>query len=408
MENGLGDSVRDGEKEPEDRRLLRAVAFWLIISVIVGLCSVLLLTMISEERADNAASLLGLEEKRDVLARLAVALGGALVALQAWASYGRAMSLEQTVRSQYRANENAERGQRQERLRFGIDHLGNESESVRLGGAYELFHLAREFGRFRQTVLDILCAHIRQTTGGDAYQREFQEKPSNEVQSLLTLLFVNHSEVFEDCRVDLSGSWLRGAVLREARLEDADLARVDLGESGLYRARMAGAILFDANLQGAHIVQADLRETALLRAKLEGANLGRTQMQGANLFGACLQATNLAYVQLQGALLADTSVQGSYFCETDARGATDEEFVEFDPPRLVRLVDTQSNLASVAFSGGLTPEGVETLVSGMSSKTGAAVRDRLMDHVGVPVSRDVPEGLRLGSFALEEALEWLP
>ena len=35
---------------------------------------------------------------------------------------------------------------------------------MRLGGAYELFHLAQDTEELRQTVLDILCAHIRQTT----------------------------------------------------------------------------------------------------------------------------------------------------------------------------------------------------------------------------------------------------
>jgi len=408
VKHRLGKVVFGDNEDLEDRGLLRAVAFWIIISVLVGLCSALLLTMLSEAGADSAASLLGLEKKSDVLARLALALGGALVALQAWASYGRAKSLEQTVRSQHRANENSERGQRQERLRSGIDHLGNESESVRLGGAYELFHLAREFRRFRQTVVDILCAHIRQTTGKGAYQDSFWEKPSNEVQSLLTLLFVNDSGVFEGCRVDLSGSWLRGAELREAKLEWADLEKIDLGESVLSRAKMAGAMLFGANLQGAYVVRADLREAALLDAKLEGANLGRTLMQGATLDGARLQATNLAYVQLQGSLLADTAVQGSHFFETDMRGASPEEFVESEPGRLLRLVDTESELTSVAFSGGLTASAVEALVSGMSKRTAAEVRDRLKEHVGVPVSRDVPEGVRLGSYTFDEAMEWLP
>ena len=39
------------------------------------------------------------------------------------------------------------------------------SDSVRLGGAYELFHLAQDTEELRQTVLDILYAHIRRTTG---------------------------------------------------------------------------------------------------------------------------------------------------------------------------------------------------------------------------------------------------
>ena len=66
---------------------------------------------------------------------------------------------------------------------------------------YELFHLAEDATedakKLRQTVLDILCAHIRQTTGERKYRRTHKSKPSEEVQSLLTLLFVQEYEVLQ-------------------------------------------------------------------------------------------------------------------------------------------------------------------------------------------------------------------
>ena len=65
---------------------------------------------------------------------------------------------------QAKANLNAEMGLRQERLKNAIEHLGHSSDSVRLGGAYELFHLAEDTESLRQSVLDVLCAHIRRTT----------------------------------------------------------------------------------------------------------------------------------------------------------------------------------------------------------------------------------------------------
>ncbi len=99
-------------------------------------------------------------------------------------------------------------------MKNAIEHLGHESVSVRLGGAYELFHLAEDAKKLRQTVLDILCDHIRQTTGERKYRRTYKSKPSEEIQSLLTLLFVQEYEVFKGLRVDLQGSFLlyRGAL----------------------------------------------------------------------------------------------------------------------------------------------------------------------------------------------------
>ena len=110
-------------------------------------------------------------------------MGGILITLQALMSYRRAKAMEGTAESQAKAteeqakaNQHTEEGQRQERLRNAIEHLGHKSDSVRLGGAYELFHLAEDTEALCQTVLDILCAHIRQTTSEDKYRETHKSK----------------------------------------------------------------------------------------------------------------------------------------------------------------------------------------------------------------------------------------
>ena len=181
------------------------------------------------------SKLLGLSDKNEALKFLGISMGGILIALQALMSYRRAKAMEGTAESQAKAteeqakaNQHTEEGQRQGRLKNAIEHLGHKSDSVRLGGAYELFHLAKDTKELRQTVLDILCAHIRQTTGESEYRETHKFKPSEEVQSLLTLLFVQKHEVFKYLQVDLQGIWLRGASLQEARLEKAVLSRAHL------------------------------------------------------------------------------------------------------------------------------------------------------------------------------------
>ena len=127
------------------------------------------------------SKLLGLSSKKnETLKFLGIGMGSVLIALQALMSYKRAKAMEDTAESQARAteeqakaNQHTEEGQRQERLKNAIEHLGHKSDSVRLGGAYELFHLAKDTlkedakEKLSQTVLDILCAHIRQTTGDE-------------------------------------------------------------------------------------------------------------------------------------------------------------------------------------------------------------------------------------------------
>ena len=213
------------------------------------------------------SKLLGLREKSEVLKFIGIGMGGILLALQALMSYKRAKALEDTAQAQAdaakaqakateeqaKANQHTEQGLRQERLKNAIEHLGQDSDSMRLGGAYELFHLAQDTEELRQTVFDILCAHIRQTTSEEEYRKKHKSKPSEEVQNLLTLLFVQEHkvEVFEDLCINFQGSWLNGANLRKARLKKAVLVGVNLQKADLYSAQMRDAILAEAQMQDA-------------------------------------------------------------------------------------------------------------------------------------------------------------
>ena len=205
--------------------------------------------LLSECSEKYISKLLGLCEKNEALKFLGISMGGILIALQALMSYKRAKAMETTAEAQADAAKaqadavsKTEQGQRQDRLKNAIEHLGHEKDSVRLGGAYELFHLAKDIKELRQTVLDILCAHIRQTTGDDGYRETHKSKPSEEVQSLLTLLFVQEYEVFKGCHINLQGSWLNGANLKEARLAKAILTRAHLQNAWLREAQLQGLI----------------------------------------------------------------------------------------------------------------------------------------------------------------------
>ena len=239
-------------------------------------------------------SLLGLPEKNRALTFLGIGMGGILLALQALMSYKRAKALEDTAEAQAQAakaqaeatkeqasaNRNTEQGQRQQRLRNAIQHLGHKSASVRLGGAYELFHLIEEknMENLRQTVLDILCAHIRQTTGTAQYQQVHRLRPSEEIQSLLFLLFVSPHDVFKRCSIDLRGSWLNGTDLSTARLSGANLTG-----ARLLRAALTDAKLADTNLTFAKLTDMDPETEQHLPAR------GLTQEQ---LDQACADPAN--------------------------------------------------------------------------------------------------------------------
>ena len=321
-----------------------------LCSLLIVLFSTFTAVMFSSTAEESIGRLLGLglseeNEKNKILTFLGIGMGGILLALQAVIANRRAKALEDTAKAQAdaaqaqakateeqaKANQNAERGQRQERLKNAIEHLGHNSDSVRLGGAYELFHLAKDTENLRQTVMDILCAHIRRTTGEKKYRQDYPSKPSEEVQSLLTLLFVQDHEVFKGCHIHLQGSWLNGANLEWARLEKAILAQaymhkavldgahlqgVDLSEAHLHEASLNGAHLDKADLvsvrlDGASLVGAKLSEATLDGARLHGADLSWAQLYRATLFEAQLNGASLVYSQLHMANLDRAHLHGA-------------------------------------------------------------------------------------------------
>ena len=239
-----------------------------LIVLLILLLLVFAFVMVWEDAETYISELLGLCKKSEILKFVGIGMGGILVALQALMSYKRAKALEDTAQAQADAVSKTEQGQRQERMKNAIEHLGHDKDSVRLGGAYELVHLAEDTQALNQTALDILCAHIRQTTGAitdkKSYREEHESKPSEEVQSLLTLLFVQNRKVFKKCLGSLQGSYLKGIHLKGANLQRANLQEAQLQEAQLQEARLK-----EVNLQEAQLQKAQLQKTNLQGAQLQ-------------------------------------------------------------------------------------------------------------------------------------------
>ena len=209
-------------------------------------------------------------------------IGGLLAVGQVIASNRRATAAEKTA-------ESMEKGNVAERFKNAIEHLGNESSSVRLGGVYALHHIAQEEVNYRERVFEILCAHIRETTTVESYKQRPTvpgkdcNEPTAEIQSILNLLFVSESgkEIYKGNQADLQRAHLQGAILANANLEKALLLSVDLH----------GATLMCANLKGAAFGYADLHRTFLGDANLESADMEHAQ----NLESKQLMSVEILY-----------------------------------------------------------------------------------------------------------------
>ena len=432
-----------------------------IIRLLLGVLVVTTVAVfISKSVADCLQQLLS--EKYDVLKVIGYCVAGVVSIWLAWAANKRANAIDATAREQVNATKNTEEGQRQERLKNAIEHLGHGSESVRMGGAHELFHLAKDTEDLRQTVMDILCAHIRQTTRGNAYQAKYKTKASEEIQNLLTLLFMAEHDVFEDCSINLQGSYLNGAILNQARLQKANLMGAQLQGANLMNTRLKTAVLMEAqlqraNLMGAQLQGADLSATQLQKtnlstAQLRKANLSKAQLQGAKLLGTRLQEAVLEHVQLQGANLFNAQLQGTVLRQAQMQGANfwdakmqgaDLMAAQLQGANLMAaqlqgaiLMETQlqgvscqehhipsarfeneirnrigkpSDLTGIVFAGGLQQEDLDALCEGLSAEEDQELRKALRPLVRQPVSHELPKnsGAETGAYTQEEAEQWI-
>ena len=430
------------------------------ILIIIGLLLVVLAVAVAVEVPENIViclqELLGLSEKDEVLKFIGFCIAGVVSIWLALSADKRANAMDSTAK-------NTEEGQRQERLKNAIEHLGHKRDSVRMGGTYELFHLAKDTRNLRQTVMDILCAHIRQMTRGNEYKEKHEAEPSEEIQSLLTLLFREEHDVFKGCSINLQGSYLNGANLSKARLKKANLIETQLQDTNLCRAQLQkanllvvqmqgaflrlaqlqGAVLKQAQLQGADLAATKLQEADLVATQLQGANLTVTQLQGADLmdaqlqgadlvaaklqgadltatqlqgtdFGlAQLQGANLSKAQLQGADLMDAQLRGAKFSKAQLQGVSSQEAdhlpsVGFES-RIRNRIGKPSDLKGIIFVGGLQPEDLDTLCEDLSAEKAQALREKLRPPVGPSASNKLPpdSGAETGTYTQEEAEQWI-
>lgn len=394
--------------------IIREPFITLLVLLLIVLLTVFLVVGFSEH-PQWVYDLLGIEiteePKYESLKFLAISMGGILIALQALMSYRRAKALEDTARSQANAVLRTEDGQRQDRMKNAIEHLGHGSESVRLGGAYELFHLAEDTEELRHTVHDILCAHIRWTTGKKKYRQVHKSKPSEEIQSLLKLLFFLPHMVFEGCYINLQGSWLNGADLAEANLQKADFSQAYLRGVSFSSALLYGATFYKAEMQDAYLVRTNLSGSFLYLAQLQGANIGRAWLRGADLYEAQMQGVNLASAQLQGALLGGAELQGAYLHAAETQGVRCEQDISSSfAERIRNTIGKETDLSWVTFAGGLTYDKIESYVEHLFDDDEARrLREKLDSHIGKPSSYDLPEdsGVITGSYTAEEAEKWI-
>jgi hypothetical protein len=218
-----------------------------------------------------------------------------------------------------------ERGQITERLTRAVEQLANPNLEVRLAAIFALEQIARDSGRDREAIAEILTGYVRTKSPWPPsrpgqYRKEappsevpMLEVRSADVQAAMTVVARGPFAGDPLRPLQLANTDLRRARLIGANLRNADLQGANLESARLYGADLQSAFLWEANLQWASLGQANLLDADLRSAQLQSAHLSGAQLQEAALGRAQLQKADFSDAQLQKADLAEANVEGAWF-----------------------------------------------------------------------------------------------
>jgi BTB/POZ domain-containing protein KCTD9 len=147
-----------------------------------------------------------------------------------------------------------------------------------------------------------------------------------------------HYEAWQviDNAANVPTSYARKQALEDLCKDGVPLVGINISGSDLTRAKLKNAILGSANLSGADLRWADLRGSIL-----EGADLSEAKLIGAKLIGANLIGTNLSGAKLIGANLSGVNLLATNLNKADLSGANLSEVIEFslDPIPQIKSAD---------------------------------------------------------------------
>ncbi len=203
---------------------------------------------------------------------------------------------------------------RNNRFSSGIELLGNEKESTRIGGAYTLCFLASESpDDYLVLVCEFLCSHIRILTNDEEYQNRYSKKPSNEIRTIITLLFHKDQKgnlIFNNCIKNLRGAFLPGCnfynaklnnvKFRDSTLENALFSRALLTNVSFRGTQLKKIKFWQTDLAGVYFNHANLYDVGFWEAKLSDVNFKDAKIIKADFNKATLDRTNFKNTVLEG------------------------------------------------------------------------------------------------------------
>ena len=220
----------------------------------------------------------------------------------------RADAQAEAAKAQVDSNELTRQRQSEELFNWAASHLVNDRAEARIVAFYELHSLARGVEHLRKRVLEVLCAHLRQITTAQGYAGI--GKPTEEVQTLLDMLFKSDGYIFQGLKANLRRVNLVGANLALAHMPNTDFTNACLIGANMRSAKLHNCNFASAKMHGVYLAGAELLFAMFVNTKLYGSELYSTNFQCANFIdtdfrGSCCGHARFSHIfgtQIQGSI----------------------------------------------------------------------------------------------------------
>ena len=269
-----------------------------------------------------------------------------------------------------------------ERFTDSIGLLGSNETSARTGAIYSLYQLALDDdkNKYRSQITQILCSHIRSKTQELDYQTTHKNRPSNEIQTCINLLFKENG------------------LYQQNFAAQHNFPRADLSYAYLIYAN------FDkAQCQGVNFSKTQCQGVYFRKAQCQLASFYKAQCQGADFYNAECQGTDFCKAQCQGADFYGAQCQGASFRKTQCQGAYTDSI-----QTLSKRIGKDTELNNIVFSGEVSTKAIAAIESAKPylNDYNEILEKIITDNKGKePTNKPLPEGIIIGVLEDSEEIQ---
>ena len=247
--------------------------------------------MFNESVAFMLSAWFGTDSKKETLGFIWTGMAGFLAVIGA-------IVVNRRAREQIKTNRLIEQGHNQDRFKAATEHLGKPETQI--AAYYEFCQLAKNHENLRKIIFDILCAHLRKETNTDEYKEKPKEHPTENIQSLLDILFKPESEfknIFEKFDADLSRTNISYTNLDNACMNNVNFTRANLTEIRFGNANLQNSCFLDADLRDVMFMESNLQDACFHGAYLQNVMFAKSDLQDVDFIAANFQSVKFLLVQ---------------------------------------------------------------------------------------------------------------